>query len=326
MLVLGGSRFVGRHVVEAALEAGHEVTLFNRGLTNPELYPDVEKLRGDRGGDLSALEARDFDAVLDIAGYLPRHVRRSTEQLRARTDFYAYVSSISVYSDFSRPGIDEDAPLEQLEDEKSEDIGKDYGALKVRCEEIVQSTFGDNCLVVRPGIIVGPHDHTNRFTYWVTRMARGGRVLAPAPPERPVQYVDARDLAAWMIEMTEQRRGGVFNAACSPFPMADLLSECKRAGGSDARVEWVDEAFLLSQGVSPWEELPLWLPGDDDAGSLSVDTSKAAESGLRSRPLAETVEDILSWAGSLDELPGSAGLSTEREERLLQGWDAIQTS
>ena len=324
VLVLGGTRFVGRHVVNAALEAGHEVTLFNRGLTNPELYPDVEKLRGDRGDDLSAIAGREFDTVLDIAGYLPRHVRRSTEELRSLTGFYVFVSSISVYSDFSPIGIDEDAPLEQLEDETSEDIGRDYGALKVRCEEIVQSAFVDDSLIVRPGLIVGPHDHTNRFTYWVTRMECGGRVLAPAPPERPVQYVDARDLAAWMIEMTEQRSGGVFNAVCPPFPMADLLGECSRVAGSDALIEWVEEDFLLSQDVSPWEELPLWLPGRDDAGSLSVDASKAAASGLRSRPSAETAEDILLWASSLNELPGTAGLPIEKEEQLLRAWDALR--
>lgn len=321
ILILGGTRFVGRHVVGAALARGHEVTLFNRGLTNPELHPDVEKLRGDRGSDLTALEGRSFDVVFDVAGYLPRHVRLSTEELHARTSFYVYVSSISVYSDFSRVGIDEGAPLERLEDVNSEDIGKDYGALKVRCEEIVAATFGDRCLIVRPGVIVGPHDHTNRFTYWGTRMARGGRILAPAPPERAVQYIDARDLAAWMIEMAEQSRGGIFNAVCPPFPMKDLLIECQRVAGSEAFIEWVDEGFLLSKEVAPWEELPLWLPGDEDAGSLSVDATKAARSGLSSRPLADTVRDILDWAASTDEMPGSAGLTAESEEHLLRAWD-----
>ena len=320
LLILGGTRFVGRHVVDAALDRGHQVTLFNRGQTNPELFPDIEKLRGDRGGDLSVLDGRHFDAVLDIAGYLPRHVRLSTQKMSGLTGRYVYVSTLAVYSDFGPLGIDENAPLEQLMDENSEDTGKDYGALKVRCEEIVQEAFPGS-LIVRPGLIVGPYDHTNRFTYWVTRMARGGRVLAPGPPTRPVQYIDARDLATWMLEMAEVGEGGPFNVVCPPFTFEELLAVCGRVGGSVAEVEWVDEAFLEDNEVSPWEELPLWMPGDDAAGLLSVDASRAAAAGLSIRPLEETIKDILAWADSLEATPGTAGLDPTREERLLHAWD-----
>jgi 2'-hydroxyisoflavone reductase len=326
LLILGGTRFVGRHVVDAALEGGHQVTLFNRGLTNPGLYPEVEKLRGGRGEDLSALSGRSFDAVLDIAGYLPRHVKLSTSKLRPRAKRYVFVSSISVYSDFSRRGIDESSPLEILQDENSEDIGRDYGALKVRCEEIVQETYGEASLIVRPGLIVGPHDHTNRFTYWVTRMARGGRVLAPAPPERPIQYIDARDLASWMVTMTEEGKGGLFNAVCPPLTFDQFLSTCADAGRLDAQIEWVDEALLQREGVVSWEEVPLWEPGEDAAGLMSVDASEAAAHGLSFRPLEETVTDTLRWAAAMDEPLGSAGLSPEREAQLLRAWDTEGTS
>ena len=324
LLILGGTRFVGRHVVDAAMAHGHELTLFNRGQTNPSLYPQVETIIGDREGDLAELDGRRFDAVLDIAGYLPRVVRNSVTKLREQTDRYVFVSSISVYSDFSEFGIDESSPLEQLEDEGSEDIAKDYGALKVRCEEIVQEAF-PGALIVRPGLIVGPHDHTNRFTYWVTRAARGGRMLAPSPPDRQVQFIHAGDLADWTIRMTEAGEGGIFNVVCPPFPFERLIRACIDVSQSDAEIQWVDPGFLKRHEVEPWDELPVWMPtGDDMDGLMSADPSRAVSQGLIFRSLEDTIEGTLAWASGMDHPPGTAGLDPQREEELLKAWDDEQ--
>src|SRR5205085_3705642 len=219
--------FLGRATVDAALARGHDVTLFNRGQTNPELYPEVEKIRGDRTEDMSALDGREWDAVLDMATFLPRVVRLSVDALRGRVGRYVYVSSISAYADFSVPPV-EGAPVAQLEDPESESID-DYGALKAACERIVEDSFGAAALIVRPGLIVGPHDPTDRFTYWPRRVAAGGRVLAPAPPAAPVQFIDVRDLAAWSIAMVEASQTGVYNAkgAAGTLTMRYLIERCR---------------------------------------------------------------------------------------------------
>jgi 2'-hydroxyisoflavone reductase len=332
LLVLGGTLFLGRHVVEAALERGDEVTLFNRGRTAPDLFPQVERLRGDRDGDLSALAGRQWDAVVDPSGYVPRVVRASVDLLADAVGHHTFVSSVSVYRDYARRGIHEGYPLAE-QGEESEDVSEHYGALKAACEAVVQEGFGDRALIVRPGVVVGPYDWTNRFGFWVRRVAAGGDVLVPAPTDAPVQVIHGRDLGDWILEMAERREGGAFNAVSEPFPLIDLLSEIRNATGSDARLVEVDEAFLLEQGVEPWDELPLWLaPGanPDFAGMMAVDGSRAAQAGLRHRPLAETIREVQGWEEQpvrKDYGPGALGsaLRPERERELLAAWATLKS-
>ena len=332
LLVLGGTKFLGRAAVEAALERGHEVTLFNRGETNPELFPEAEKLRGDRDGDLSALEGREWDAAIDPSGYVPRVVRASAELLRGSVGRYVFVSSISVYDEPGEPGFDETARTVALDDPTTEDyltMGpvNTYGGLKALCEEVVQDAFPDGHAIVRPGLIVGPHDPTGRFTYWPLRLAGGGEVLAPGDPARQVQFVDVRDLADWMLQVAESQTTGTFNATGPdrPVTMGELLETCNEVGGAQARLVWIDEPFLLEQEVGPWMELPLWVT-EADTWFLQADVSRAVAAGLRFRPLEETVRDTLSWArqaGAGLVTPGqvgAAGLDPQREAELLEAW------
>lgn len=324
LLILGGTVFVGRHIVRAAQERGHDVVLFNRGKSNPDLFPGIEQLRGDRDGDLSALDGGKWDAVVDTSGYVPRVVRASAERLAGAVEHYTFISTLSVYPDLSVEGLDESAPVATIDDPTVEEVtGESYGPLKALCEEVVQDVYGDGGLVIRPGVIVGPHDPTDRFTYWPVRVDRGGDVLAPGPRERRIQFIDARDLATWTVHMVEQRKAGVYNATGPEggLAMDRMLSTCRRVAESDARFAWVDEAFLMEHGVQPWVELPLWLAGEEAAGFGSVNVEKAVADGLRFRPLEETAADTLRWAS---ERPADhewrAGLSAEREEELLQAW------
>ena len=317
LLVLGGTKFLGRVAVETALARGHELTLFNRGETNPGLFPDAEHLQGDRDGDLSALEGRSWDAVIDPSGFVPRLVRDSVQLLAGAIEQYTFVSSISVYEDYREPRAEDD-PLEQLGDHPVDRLLENYanyGALEALCEHEVQTVFGERALVVRPGLIVGPHDPTDRFTYWPRRVERGGSLLAPAPPEQPVQVVDVRDLAGWMVDLVEQGLGGVFNATSPPGALSfgSMLEAC---GADD--VVWIDEAFLLEHRVEGWSDLPCWIPSTDadHAAFQLVDVSRAVEAGLSFRPLAETARDVPEWTGN-------AGLSAEREAELLAAWQKV---
>ena len=304
LLVLGGTRFVGRAVVEEALRRGHEVTLFNRGTTNAELFPEVERLRGDRTGDLSALEGRTWDAVIDPSGYVPAVVRRSAELLRD-SGRYVFVSSISVYADFTEPW-DESGPVAELGDASADELAPDfanYGALKVLCEQEVAAVFGERALIVRPGLIVGPHDPTGRFTYWPQRLARGGEILAPGPPGRVAQFIDVRDLAEWIVAATERELSGVYNATGEGVRWEELLA--------GANVAWVSDEFLQEQEVGEWMELPLWIA----EGGVDVDVGRAVAEGLRSRPAEESL------AGALDApAVDGVGLTPEREAELLAAW------
>jgi nucleoside-diphosphate-sugar epimerase len=322
LLVLGGTKFLGRHLVEAALDRGHEVVLFHRGQTGADLFPALEHVVGDRDGGLEGLKGRTFDAVLDTSGYVPRLVRASAELLSGSAGFYAFISSISVYPDHTPPGYDELSPTLELTDPASEDIAADYGALKAVCERIVEEVFPHSCLNVRAGLIVGPHDPTGRFTYWVARLARGGEVLAPAPAAAPVQFIDARDLAAWTVEMVARSQAGTFNATgpAGSLTFEGFLRQCADATGSDASATWVDPDFLLERGVEPWSELPLWLPGEQGHALMHADIGKALRAGLRFRPLEETVCDTWEWARQLPEAPGDAGMRREREAELLAEW------
>ena len=317
LLVLGGTRFLGRALVEAALERGHEPTLFNRGRTNPGLFPGVEKIHGDRAVDLSPLDGGEWDAVLDVATFLPRAVRRSVEALQSCVGRYVYVSSISAYADLSTPAV-EGAPLAELDDRDAEDV-EHYGALKAACEGIVAEAFGDRSLVVRPGLIVGPHDPTDRFTYWPRRVAEGGSVLAPAPPDQPVQFIDVRDLADWIVAATEDDLDGVYNATGDAVTFEQLLEECRRVSG-DAEIVWVPSERLVAAGVGEWMELPLWIVAPEYAAMHGTDVTKAKRAGLRFRPLRETIADTLAW-DAVRETPRAegVGLAPERERELLAG-------
>jgi len=318
LLVLGGTKFLGRHVVDAALAGGHDVTIFTRGQTNPGLHASAEHVVGDRDGDLAALAGRSWDGVVDTSGYVPRVVAQSAELLRDAVERYVFVSSISVYADFSRP-ITEETPVAELVDAASEDVEADYGALKAACERVVDGVFGGRATSVRAGLIVGPHDPTDRFTYWPRRLAAGGDVLAPGSPEAPVQFVDARDLAAWLVLLAEHGPGGPFNATgpAEPLTFGRLLARTSAALGSGATLVWTDEQLIVDAGVQPWTELPLWIPGDEYAGMEQADTSRARAAGLAFRPLEETVRDTLAW--SLEAGEQRPTLTREREAEILAG-------
>jgi 2'-hydroxyisoflavone reductase len=310
LLVLGGTVFLGRTVVEAALARGHEVTLFNRGQSGPGLYPGVEELRGDRAGDLSALEGRTWDAVVDTSGYVPAQVRASAEALR-HSGRYVFVSSVSVYADLST-GPTEESAVAELGDAPADELAADYsnyGALKALCEDEARAVLGERALVVRPGLIVGPHDPTGRFTYWAHRLARGGETLAPGPPARSVQFVDVRDLGEWIGAAAEQGLSGTFNATNEGVPWGELLA--------GANATWVSDEFLLAQGVGEWMELPLWIGSPGYAGMHDVDVSRAVAGGVRFRPVAET----LAGAAGAPAVEG-VGLTPEREAELLAAWRA----
>ena len=331
ILILGGTAFLGRALVETALRRGHEITLFNRGQTNPGLFPEVEKLHGDRKVGLSLLRGRQWDAVIDTSGYIPRVVRQSAELLADLAGHYTFISSLSVYSDTSQPGIDESAPVGKLADESVEEVnGETYGPLKVLCEQAVEDAMPGRVLVIRPGLIVGPHDPTDRFTYWPYRVSRGGEVLAPGRPGRPVQFIDVRDLAEWNVRMTEAGHTGIYNAdgPQKPMPMGELLETCKTVSESDARFIWVSETFLLDRNVGSWVEMPLWIPESDldYAGFFAVDSSKAIAKGLSFRPVSETVQATLEWVASRPENHAwRAGITPEREAELLEAWKQAST-
>jgi 2'-hydroxyisoflavone reductase len=325
LLIMGGTHFLGRHAAEEASRRGHDLTLFNRGRSAPELFPEAERLRGDRDGGLNPLR----DRVFDTSGYLPRVVGQSVELLRGAAGRYVFVSSESVYATSRQDGVvDEDGPLNDPPPEDVEDVMEHYGGLKVACERVVQTGFGNDAVVIRPGLIVGPHDPTNRFTYWVRRMheaSDGEPVLAPASPDRQVQFIDGRDLAAWILDVIEGGTTGVFNAdgPAGPITMAEALNACAGAAGTAPQVEWVDEAFLLDHKVEPWMGLPLWIPEDDPEGLAVFDNARAVAAGLTFRPTAETAADTLAW--ELARTPGPlgdlwAGIPREQERELLAAW------
>jgi 2'-hydroxyisoflavone reductase len=320
LLLLGGTTFLGRHTVEAARLRGHSVTLFNRGRTAPGLWLDVEELQGDRDGGLTVLRGRTWDCVIDTSGYIPRIVRDSAELLCDSVGYYLFVSSVSVYEgDGGR--IDESSPLARLSDPSTEEVtGETYGGLKVACERVVSHVFRERAAIVRPGLVVGPHDPTDRFTYWVRRAAEGGEVLAPGRPSRRVQVIDARDLGRWMVSLCERAAPGVFNATGPdvPLTMGDMLATCREVSGSDAHFTWVDEEELVAAGVRPWEDLPLWLLEKGREVALDrVDSSLAVSAGLRLRPIEETIADTLEWDAARPRGRLAAGIDRRREADLL---------
>lgn len=329
VLILGGTVFLGRHLLTAALARGHEVTIFHRGDHEPEDMHAVEHLHGDRTESLAALGNRRWDAVIDTSGMIPRIVKLSAEALADHVDHYTFISSISTYAESSLHiiGLDEQAPLGALEDEAVEEItGDTYGPLKALSERAVEEALPGRTLIVRPGLIVGPYDPTDRFTYWPHRVAQGGEVLAPGRPERQIQFIDVRDLAEWIVRMVEARATGVYNATGpdNVLTMGRLLDECKAVSGSNARFTWVSEAFLAQEQVGEWMELPLWLAETPEmAGFMAVSCAKAQAAGLTYRPLAETVGATLDWdATRPTDTERSAGLRADRERDLLMAWHA----
>ncbi len=320
ILVIGGTRFVGRHFVAAALAHGHELTLFNRGQSNADLFPNVENLQGDRDGDLSVLQGRQWDAVVDTCGYLPRIVRKSAELLKDAVKTYLFISTISVYVDSLERDADENAPLQTLADPGVEEItGETYGGLKVLCEQAVEELYPNGALIVRPGMIVGPYDPTDRYTYWVTRAARGGEVLTPGTPDRPVQMIDVRDLGGWMVALLEKGTLGTFNATGpnQPLQWSEWHEASRAAAGSDAQYTWVSDEWLEQHQINGGD-LPFWVPAAYQ-NLFAVSVQRAVDAGLTFRPTIETARDTLDWKGQ-DEL--KVGLKPEREAELLAEWHA----
>ena len=320
LLVLGGTKFLGRAAVEAALARDHEVTLFNRGETHPDLFPEAEKIRGDRDQDLSALVGRTWDGVIDTCGYLPRQVRGAADLLAGAAGYYLFVSSVSVYADRSGRIVegDDTEDLGDLPDDRLAEDYSNYGALKALCEQAVANALPDGNAIVRPGLIVGPHDPTGRFTYWPHRVARGGDVVAPAPAAGRVQFIDVRDLGEWMVSLSERQEAGTFNAVNEGVAWSELLETCRDVSGSDARFVWIDADFLSDHGVEEWMDLPLWISDDEAQGMHRVDVSRALEAGLTFRPLPETIKATLDRA----EMTDGAGLPPNRERQLLTTWEA----
>lgn len=326
VLILGGTGFLGPHQVRYALARGHTVTLFNRGRTNPHLFPGVEKLVGDRNDDLTALEGREWDAVLDNSAYVPRWVRQSCEVLDGNIGSYQFVSSISVYANPGTPGIDEESPVGTLDDPTVEQVtGQTYGPLKAYCEQALREHYPDTHLVVRPGLIVGPGDPTGRFTYWPVRIDRGGEVLAPGDHDDPVQFIDARDLARFMVTLAENGETGTYNATgpnCR-LSIAEMLYGIRAVTNTDLKFTWVDAGFLEQHNVHPWAHLPVWVPPTHDmAGFGTINTDRAKAAGLTCLPLADTARDTLDWFKSLPEDHQRLGgaLRTDREAAVLDAW------
>jgi len=323
ILILGGTGFLGPALVEVAKQRGHTVTLFNRGKTRPTLFPDLEKLHGDRDGHLEALAGRTWDAVIDPSGYVPRVVKQSVELLAPNVSHYVFISTISVYSDFSQPPREEGSPLEKVPDPKSEEVDKYYGGLKALCEQVVQEGAAGKALSIRPGLIVGAEDPTDRFTYWPVRVARGGEVLAPGNGLDPVQIIDVRDLAEWILHAVDARLLGTFNATGpeKPMTMRDMLEACKRVSGSNATFTWAPADFLEHQKVAAWSDLPTWLPAEGETqAACRIHNEKAVKEGLRFRSIEDTARTTLAWFQTLPperQAKLRAGLSAARESEVL---------
>ncbi len=319
LLMLGGTVFLGRHIVEAALARGHEITIFNRGQHNPDLFPGIEKLLGDRNGDMSALEGRAWDAAIDTSGFVPRVVRASAQALATSVKHYTFISSISVYADFKIAGIDENTALATLADESVEEVTNEtYGALKALCEQVAEEVMPGRVLVVRPGLIVGPDDPTDRFTYWPQRVSQGGEMLAPGRTDQQVQFIDVRDLAEWIVRMVEEGKTGNYNATGPDYQltMGKFLEECKVATGSDTRFTWVGDTFVPEDEAN----LQPWTP-DEYIGISTANCNKAFAAGLKFRPARETARDTLVWkAASHTSGEMRSGLKPEQEKELLAKW------
>lgn len=322
LLIIGGTKFLGPELVRSALAGGHEVTLFNRGRFAATPPDGVAFVQGNRDGEMGKLAGLRFDAVIDTCGFVPRIVRESVAQLATAADRYVFVSSISVYTEPLGGSFAEEEPTATPADPTTEEVTNEtYGGLKALCEREVMAGMPGRAMVVRPGLIVGPRDPSDRFTYWPTRFALDGDVLVPGTPEADVSFIDVRDLAQWMVEAAQRRLTGTFNASGTygATTMGQVIEACRSAAGA-GRAVWVSEDFVLAHGVAPWTELPLWIPQGEDS-LIRASSARAVEAGLRYRPLAETVQATLAWSRGLGlERPLLAGLPRARETELLAAW------
>ena len=338
ILILGGTAFLGRHLVDAALAGGHTVTVFNRGRHDAPRR-GVEWLLGDRANDLSALSGLRWDAVVDTSGYVPSQVRASAVQLAGQVAHYTFVSTLSVYASTNAGPVDENGTLEQVPADRlaaleaivpegpvtAAHYGDMYGGLKALCERSVQDVMGKRAFIVRPGLIVGPYDYTDRFTYWVSRVAQGGEVLAPGDPRASRRFVDVRDLSQWILSSIEADRNGIFNATGPDYDltMDRIVTECRNVSGSDARFTWVDDDFLVTHKADPWTGVPLWVPRNTSFPALRATYDRAQQAGLRYRPLADTIRDTLAWDRTRPaDRQRNAGLPPAQERALLAAWHA----
>jgi 2'-hydroxyisoflavone reductase len=334
ILILGGTGFLGPHFIRAALANGHKVTLFNRGKTNPGMWKDLEQLRGDREkGDLEALKGRTFDAVVDTSGYVPAHVEATAKLLAENCKHYQFISTISVYGSFGdRPDtIDENTETSSVDDDKVQKVNliKEampfYGPLKARCEAAAEAAMPGRVSTIRPGLIVGPGDSRDRFTWWPVRIDKGGEVLCPGDQDGHVQFIDVRDLAAWMLHCIEENVTGVYNATGfhGRVSMAELLGACKCATSTPVTLTWASEEFLQENKVQPYMQMPCWIPRE---GRSVINADKAQQQGLRFRPIADTIRDTLVWAKTErgDKPFARTGVKAEREQELLAKWHETQ--
>ncbi|MDD3627443.1 MAG: NAD-dependent epimerase/dehydratase family protein [bacterium] len=322
ILILGGTIFLGRHLVEILLKQGHAITLFNRGKHNPDLFPELEKIHGDRDKDLERLNGMKFDAVIDTCGYFPRMTKISADYFKDKVEHYTFISSISVYPDFTLPGIDENSEIGRLEDETVEVIdGNTYGPLKALCEKSLENEMPGRVLNIRPGLIVGPFDPSDRFTYWPFRFGRGGEILVPDAKENLIQFIDVRDLAGWIVNAIEKDITGVFNLTgpASPIPFLDFINECRETINRKAMIIKVPEDFLLENNIAPWSEIPLWIPKSKEEVSIE----KALKTGLKFTPLKKTIQDTFNWNDK--ERPEGfqyiSGLKPEKEKEIIEFWE-----
>lgn len=332
ILIIGGTRFLGRFLVEEGLSKNHEITLFNRG-NKKEEFPHIEQVFGDRNSEMEKLKDRKWDAVIDTCGYVPQSLEKSISVLGNQIDQYVFISTISVYKDFSKNNLDEDSQVLSMTREEADGLTKDndqavmshYGELKALCEQTLLNLLPNKGLIIRPGLIVGPYDYSDRFTYWVHRVNEGGKILAPGNPDRMIQFIDVRDLAKWIIEMIENKKTGVYNATGinKNLTMGGMLELINKGVNSDAEFIWANDNFLLENEVGPWIEMPLWLPevtpdGKIMNGMLAVNIDKALSEGLVFRPVEETAFDTLEWFKNQDSSQGlRAGISKVKESQLL---------
>jgi 2'-hydroxyisoflavone reductase len=329
VLVLGGTGFIGPHMVRELLRRGHSVTLFNRGRTNNELFPDIETIKGDRNGDLQGLEGRSWDAVVDNSGYVPRHVQDSARLLAENAKRYLFISSLSVYADFAVENHEE-SPLATLEDETVEEVtGVTYGALKALCEKRAAAEFGgDRLTILRPNYIAGPGDHTDRFSYWPIRTRKGGEMVWPGTRNDVIQFVDVKDLAIFVADCLEQQIAGTYNMtnARGAYSMGQLLDDCRALTSADVEPVWISAEFADEQGLIGGRALPIWHPpSGEHAAAGGFSAARAIKAGLQNRPARETLRDILTW---WDTLPSErtaelrAGLEATREAEVIAAWKA----
>jgi 2'-hydroxyisoflavone reductase len=338
ILILGGTRFIGLHMTSLALERGHKLTFFNRGKTHTDRFAGIERIKGDRNGEIDGLKGRKWDVVIDNSGYVPRHVRLSAEMLAPNVRQYIFVSSVSVYPTFAEPR-DEKSAVGKLQDETIEKVdGETYGPLKALCEHAAEKAMPGRTTVIRPGLIVGPDDNTDRFTYWPARAARGGEFIAPGSPTDPFQIIDVRDLAAFTLKVAEENVTGTYNLVSNPngFKFGELTSACIAAARQQAKPAsapkdtWIPAEFLEAHQVAPWSEMPVWLPAKgDEAAFAGTSNAAALAKGLKISPLEKTVEDTMAWhlarpAEEREKL--KAGIAPDKEAAVLAAWKAKPAS